>query len=492
MENNNFKRPLSHKQLLIFSNESEYLMDNPKEYLKDSQRNEKFSLKNLHEKWKRKINVNFKNIDKKFDIKKSTALKRVKTEQDEIHDKEFFDILHGIYYDNSNKRENIKIKLKLKNGIYDKYDDKYSYYLNNQITWNNNSVFDVKDKKNNEQKILKNIIITNKKNEIINKNNKNYKSLNERYLKRNYLFNEVKNEFIKDKKEELYNKIIYENPDLIKYPEKIKALIFKEMINLFKEYSECIENRKINNLKLSLKHNFTDEEIYDKMQILLAYLKEHKEEINHQKFLEPLIIDYNKILEKEEYLKKLDLELEDNKGNKKNITERRKNIINLFKYPIKEKLKEYRINSFKCSTKEESKNVINNKNKEINYFLTAYKSVIDEKKEKEKKITKEKKKKGITYIIKERSNNPYGSFIKSNESKKQNLNTEINNKKLKRPNSSVGTRQINITYYHPGNYSLFKEGENEYNAWSCCLNEDKLSKGCCKKYERILNFLYDI
>ena len=492
MENNNFKRPLSHKQLLIFSNESEYLMDNPKEYLKDSQRNEKFSLKNLHEKWKRKINVNFKNIDKKFDIKKSTTLKRVKTEQDEIHDKEFFDILHGIYYDNSNKKENIKIKLKLKNGIYDKYDDKYSYYLNNQITWNNNSVFDVKDKKNNEQKILKNIIITNKKNEIINKNNKNYKSLNERYLNRNYLFNEVKNEFIKDKKEELYNKIIYENPDLIKYPEKIKALIFKEMINLFKEYSECIENRKINNLKLSSKHNFTDEEIYDKMQILLAYLKEHKEDINHQKFLEPLIIDYNKILEKEEYLKKLDLELEDNKGNKKNITERRKNIINLFKYPIKEKLKEYRINSFKCSTKEESKNVINNKNKEINYFLTAYKSVIDEKKEKEKKITKEKKKKGITYIIKERSNNPYGSFIKSNESKKQNLNTKINNKKLKRPNSSVGTRQINITYYHPGNYSLFKEGENEYNAWSCCLNEDKLSKGCCKKYERILNFLYNI
>ena len=206
---NKFKRPLSHKQLLIFPNESEYIMDNPKEYLNESQRNEKFSLKKLHEKWKRKLNVNFKNIDKKFDIKKSIALKRVKTEQDEIHDKEFFDILHGIYYDNSNKRENIKIKLKLKNGIYDKYDDKYSYYLNNQITWNNNSVFDVKDKKNNEQKILKNIIITNKKNEIINKNNKNYKSLNERYLKRNYLLNEVKNEFIKDKKEELYNKIIY-------------------------------------------------------------------------------------------------------------------------------------------------------------------------------------------------------------------------------------------------------------------------------------------
>ena len=466
---NKFK--INHRQLLIFPNESEYIMDNPKEYLNESQRNEKFSLKKLHEKWKRKLNVNFKNIDKKFENKKSISLKRTKTEQEEIHDKEFFDMIHGIYYDKSNKRENIKIKLR--KNIHDKYDDKYSYYLNNQNPWNNDSVFDVKDKKNNEQKILKNIIITKKKNELINKNNKNYKSLNERYLKRKYLIKKVKNEFIKDKKEEIYNKIINENPELKNYPEKINALIFKEMINL----------------KLSSKHNFTDGEIFDKMEILLTYLKEHKEVNNQQKFLEPLIIDYNKILEKEEYLKKMDLELEENERKNENLIGRRKNIINLYKYPIKEKLKEYRINSFKCSNKEESKNVVN-KNKEINYFLTAYKSVIDEKKEKEKKMTKEKKKKGITYIIKEKSMNPYGSFIKTKTNDDQNLNTEINNKKMKRPNSSYGTRQINITYYHPGNYSLFKEGESEYNAWSCCLNEDKLSKGCCKKYEKVLNFLY--
>lgn len=61
------KRPISHKQLLIFPNESEYIMDTPREYLKDSQRKDKFTIKKLHEKWKRKINVNFKNIDKKFD-----------------------------------------------------------------------------------------------------------------------------------------------------------------------------------------------------------------------------------------------------------------------------------------------------------------------------------------------------------------------------------------------------------------------------------------
>ena len=54
--------------------------DEKSKIIKDSQRNEKFSLKELHEKWKRKINVNFKNIDKKFDTKKSAGLKRVKTE----------------------------------------------------------------------------------------------------------------------------------------------------------------------------------------------------------------------------------------------------------------------------------------------------------------------------------------------------------------------------------------------------------------------------
>ena len=159
------KRPKSHNQLLIFPKDSEYILDNPKEFLKDSQRKEKFSIKALHEKWKRKVNVNFKNIDKKFDSKKSQPIIRLKTEQDEVQDKQFFDLLHGIYYDKSSKGENNVIKLKKK--FYDKYDDKNSYYLNTQHPWNNDSVFNIRDKKNNEKKILKNILITRKKNELI-------------------------------------------------------------------------------------------------------------------------------------------------------------------------------------------------------------------------------------------------------------------------------------------------------------------------------------
>ena len=43
------KRPKSHNQLLIFPKDSEYILDNPKEYLKDSQRKEKFSINYLQE-----------------------------------------------------------------------------------------------------------------------------------------------------------------------------------------------------------------------------------------------------------------------------------------------------------------------------------------------------------------------------------------------------------------------------------------------------------
>ena len=483
------KRPLSHRQLLIFQNKSEYIMDEPNEYLKGPQRKEKFSIKELHRKWKRKINVNFKNIDKKFDTKKKYSTEKKKTEQDEIQDKEFFDLMHGVYYDKSSKRENIKIKI-TKN-IYDKYNVKESYYLNTQIPWNNNSVFDIHDKKNNEKKILKNIKIAKKKNELINNKNINYMSLNERYIKSKYLITEVKNKFIKDKKEELYKKIIYINPEFQRYPEKIDALIFKEMINLFQEYASLIENK--NNSKLSLKHNFKDEEIFDKLEILLAYLKEHKNEINQKEFLEPLISDYNKILEKAKYLKKIDFRynkyIEENKRKKDYLIERRRKMLNIYKYTNNEKIEENKIKSIKTSNKEESKDSINN-NKEINFFLSAYKSVIDEKKEREEKKKKEEKEKGISFIIKEKSSNPYRSLIKQKSKIENKDNNEEKNKIVKKAKSSYGTRQINITYYHPGNYFLFKEGDYEYNAWSCCLNENKLSKGCCKKTEKVLNFMY--
>ena len=508
------KRPLSHIQLLVFPNKSEYIMDNPKEFLNGPQRKEKFSLEHLREKWKRKVNVNFKNIDCKFDTKKNKQIStEYKTEEEERQQKQFFDILHGIHYNGSDyiDENNKSSKSYLIKNRNNKYNDKISYYLTAKNPWNNSSVFDDRDKNDINKKIMENIKEVKKKNEIINSNNKSYKSLKERFIKNSYLIKEAKkNKFIENEANKIYNKLKFENPGIEKYPEKINALIYKKMINLYQEYSKYLETKKekkkkINkkyqkfltteeNNKLRSKHNFTDIEIFEKLQILLTYLKKNKTNIDQKKFLQPLLLDYNKVIEKEEYLKKTNEEYEKYIEEKKKEEEEEKkkmNALDASKYPINEiteKEKRLNIYSYHKIVKDEPK-IISDKNKQINYFLTAYKNVFDEKNSK-------KKKKVYPIIITERSTNPYGTFdkmINNNKKDEEIKNNEIviNNKlKRKRPHSSYGTRQVNITYYHPGSFYLFKEENNEYYAWSCCLNEDKYSKGCSKKYEKVLNFYY--
>ncbi len=520
------RRPLSHIQLLVFPNNSEYIMDNPKEYLKEPQRKEKFSLQNLHEKWKRKGNVNFNPIDYKFDFKKSPSVKKShKTEEEEKQQKQFFDILHGIYYDASDyvdNKENKSQKSYIKNNNKSKYNSKNSYYLTAKNPWNNNSVFDTRDRKNMDKKIIINMKEAHKTNQLINSQNKNYKSIKERYLRENYLIKEAKrNKFIEAESNKLYTKIMVENPGIEKYPEKANALLLKGMINLYQDYSKYIEEKnsnkkkrknnngqinkfmfnenKFKNKNIRTKHAFTDIEIFDKLQILLAYLKENKSDIDHKKFLQPLIIDYNRVMEKEEYLKKLDEEYQKYVEEKKKEEESEQskiNILNVSKYPINEKVEREKIRnvfSYHKINQEEPKEE-NDENKKINYFLSAYKAVFDEKN------TKVIKKRGNPIIITERSTNPFGTYDKltnnNNENleeiKNNNYNADNNNKnKKRRPNSSYGTRRMKITYYHPGSYFLFQEPNNEYHTWSCCLNEDKFSKGCSKKVEKVLSFNYN-
>ena len=501
-------RSASHTQLLVFPNNSEYIMDDPKEYLKDKTRKEKFSLEALHEKWKRKGNVNFKNIDSKFDAKRvRPVLTEHKTEEDERKQKQFFDILHGIHYNSSENDEienNKSTKNFILNNMNNKYNDKKSYYLNTKIPWNNNSVFDNKDRNDLNKKIKDNIKEVRIKNEILMNKNKSHKSLRERFVKNSFLIKEAKkNKFIEAETNKLYNKIKYENPGIEKYPEKINALIFKEMINLYNEYSNYIQNKKYinkkskekfelnNKNKLKSKHLFTDKEIFEKLQILLTYLKQNKIKVDHKQFLKLLLKDYNKVIEKEEYLKKTDEEyfkyIDQKQKEIDNVKTR--NILNISKYPINEiteREKMHNIYSYHKINLEET-NTKNNQNKKINYFLTAYKYIFDEN----NKINKNK----MPIIITERSTNPYGTFdLLKNDNKTEEIKNNENNTnksiKRKRPNSSYGSRKVNITYYHPGSFYLFKESSKEYYAWSCCLNEDKYSKGCSKKYEKILNFIY--
>ena len=514
------KRPLSHIPLLVLPNNSEYIMDNPKECLKEPQRAVKFSLTNLHQKWKRKGVVSFNPIDYKFGERSYRTVKtEYRTEEEEKQQKQFFDVLHGLHYEaseiidsNNNKsRQNY-----IKNNSNSKYNSKNSYYLETKNPWNSNSIFNIRDKKIIDKKMTLNIEKVRKKNKSINSQNKNYKTLKERYLRKNLFMKEAKkNKFIEEEKNKIYNKIIMEDPSLKGCPEKINALLFKEMINLYKEYSKYMEdkknkkygkkikkNEKINqivmneikfkNNNLNSKHIFTDNEILDKLYMLLSYLKENKEQINQKKFLQPLILDYNKIIEEEEYLKKINEEyikfIEEEKREEKE-EEKKKDILTISKYPINEKIEKEKIKnifSYHPLDPEEAKfKKVNNK--PINYFLTAYKTIFDEKN------SNKNRKKEKNMFITERSSNPYGTIEKL---KNERMCEEINkiSRKIsikRRPHSSNGLRQLNITFYHPGSYYLFKEEDNEYYAWSCCLNQNKFSKGCSKKVEKVLNFNYD-
>ena len=437
------------------------------------------------------------------------VLKDHKTEEEQRHQKQFFDILHGIHYNSSEYNDNEKNKssdnyIKIINN--NKYNNKKSYYLTTKIPWNNNSILEEKERNNIDKLIKENVKIANIKNEIINKQNKIYKSLKERFVKNSFLMKEAKkNEYIETESNKLYNKIKYENPGIERCPEKINALIFKEMNTLYQQYCKYVQDKKNKNKKnkkkeknifelneknkLRSKHFFTDKEIFERLQILLAYLKQNNIKIDQKQFLKPLLLDYNKVIEREEYLIKMEKEYEKfiEKKKKEEKIIKSRNTINNSKYPIDEmteKEKKIDIYSFHKINIEDS----NVKNNENNYFLTAYKNFFDEKKN-------NKNKKEIPIIVTERSINPYGTYdkLKNNKNEeRRNIENNIYNKKImeKRPNSSYGSRQVKITYYHPGSFYLFKEKEKEYYAWSCCLNEDKFSKGCSKKFEKILNFIY--
>ena len=72
----------------------------------------------------------------------------------------------------------------------------------------------------------------------------------------------------------------------------------------------------------------------------------------------------------------------------------------------------------------------------------------------------------------------YPSLLSSMKKNKSYLNIKNNTNRKKH-------LEYNISFYHPGTYFLFNKDNDEYHAWSCCMNDKKTSKGCCKKIEKI-------
>jgi len=422
------KRPLSHNPLLNFSHDDNFLYSDPK-FMNEELWKRKYNLRKLHQKWERKVKTNFLNIDLKFGRSKN---KNNKLNQIIYRDHILinkYNIPKLAPLSPSNNKKAI-------NTIIgdDKYNDKISYYLSHKNPWNNGVSVDKKFNLYN----FKNINRT--KNELLIRNNlknsneaKNIivkcKYYNNQYIHRIKMLKELINKYASDTLQEISKK--YEKEIKLKRHGKQNFknyLVFKEMVNKYKNLYKNLEKNK-------------------------NFLKKSNSDIN-------LNVNLNETNEQKV---------------EKDIYEELYLIINYLK---------------------ENKDIINNqKNKEMiikSYFEVLEKDeILRDKNIQYQKYILNFAKIDINNDIKKNDNDE--SIKKPNllSCRKKNFSC-LNLTKNKDKDIKKKYLEYNISFYHPGTYYLFNKGDDEYHAWSCCMNENKTSKGCCKKIEKKPIFNYDI
>ena len=428
------KRPLSHNPLLNFPHQDNFLYSNPK-FMNEELWKRKYNLRKLHEKWERKVKTNFLNIDLKFgpSKNKNNKLNKVIYRDNNIIIKPYnipqFAPLSPL---NKNK-STITI---MENDKYDKYSEKYndkiSYYLSNKNPWNSDTRIDIR--KNNNLNNFKKCNIT--KNELLIRNN----------LKNS---NESKNIMVKCN---------YYNNNYIKKIKKLKELINKYENDILQEISKKFEKE----IKLQ-RHGKQD---FKKYLIYKEMIKKY------QKLYKNILPGKNNILKK----CNSDINLKEIKSKNfenQKIFEELYIIINYLKghkdILNNQKDKDIIIKSFFDVIEKDE--YLRDKNLEYQLFITHFGNfdLINENNTNDKNETAP----CPNLLSSRKKNGSCLSLRKSSNIKKKCL-------------------EYNISFYHPGTYYLFNKGEDEYHAWSCCMNEYKTSKGCCKKVERIPIFNYDI
>lgn len=424
------RRPLSHNPLLKFKREENFIFEN--KFMNDELRLKKYNLKNLHKKWAQKVQTNFLQMDIKFESSSKNPSKNKIIYQDSINKKELY-IIPKFLYNNPyliKKNQNILLSKKVK----DKYDDKTSYYLSQRNPWNKQTSIEV------------------------SKNNNNSKNFNvhEKIMKELNLRNEYKKT---NESKNINVKCYYYNNIYLQRKEKLEELIEK--------YSEKINEMVTNKYKKELKLKQHGKKLFIKIHMFKEIMKRYK-------------ILYNEIINRA----------------KTNIFTgqflyRNQSDINIFKgkkegeNDIKDIYEELFII---VNYLNENKNSMNEMKEETSLFPNYYDIL-----EKDEFL----KAKDINYIkfIKNFGINNRDDNININNNKGLLMSRKRNNSCLNLNNLSLPKRRFDefqITFYHPGTYLLFKEGDDEFHAWSCCINDDIKAKGCCKKVKRIPLFNYDI
>ena len=393
---------------------------------------ERFNLKSLREKWNRKVKTNFLQKDIKFgSSSKNPEINKV-IYKDKINQNDFFFIPNSIPFIPFLKSN--KTNYSLYQNAKDKYNDKISYYLSNKNPWNNRTSIEINKDDNSKnfnvhEKIKKDLIIRNK---IKNSN-------------------ESKNISVK---------CLFYNNKYIQKKEKLKEITDKYV----EDMTSFVNKKYIKELKLK-KHgkNFFVKSLIFK-EMMIRYKELYEEIMNIRNIFKKQILNRNNsgdniYMDKNEKIQKI-----------KNTYELLFIIINYLKEnkPILNDIKDKKSlvqNFFDVQDKDEKL-----RDKDLNYIKFIKNFGINDDLKPEIHIS-DNSNKGLLYSRKKN-----GSCLNL-------YNFPFQKKKFS---------EYNISYYHPGTYFLFNEDENEFHAWSCCMNDDKKSRGCCKKIVRIPYFNYDI
>ena len=427
------KRPLSHNPLLKFHHDDNFLYD--KKFMNEEMWLQKYNLKNLREKWNQKVQTNFLKMDIKFPTTNHNPEKNKIIYRGKIKTNDLYLIPNSLPYFSYLK--NKKYNCSFYHNEKDKYNDKISYYLSNKNPWNNRTSIEINKENTNKnynvhERLIKDLNIRNK---IKNNNESKNISVKCIYYNNKYL---QKKEKLKD----LMDKYLLDINTLVrkKYIKEIKMK--KQSKNFFIQLLIFKEVMKLYNELFNIAINKANQNIFNK-----HLLKRNNSDINLQ-------IDKN----------------ENNNQNSKNIYEKLFVIINYLK-----------------DNKSILDNIKNRKDIAQNYFDVFEKD----------ELLKDKDINYIKYIKNFGINNNLKTDIKIFDNNKKDLlyykkknGSCINLNSI--PFQKRRYSEYNITYYHPGTYYLFNEGGNEFHAWSCCMNDDKKSRGCCKRTERIPYFNYDI
>lgn len=552
--------------------QSQYLWNIPSQQLHSFDKKEwekTFTLSKLHLRWKQKGIIDFENKYKKFpDNCSYPGVAESKEFIKELKDPDILELKQKKWNISTNTKEKSKADLKktvfeVKNGLKDfkivplkqpkipeGVDSRNKMEIDGNI-WNISNYYDrqeIKDKDKEEALLAKENTIKYWKNNEDNRYNekplpiskerkkievvryfKKYRTPYQKTVDYQVTMDKVKEITIFDK-EKVEKTVKKNNPGMEKYPEKINALVFKELYGTYKDkYNELIGNLSKEELKkrqmeknrfkwkdidlvnkITAINKMTNTGIFDDIKIIndnkknknqtdikLSNSQSTKNTLHRSQSLShttnsillPLVIKGNDICKEEEKIEeKLEEEFKKEKKRQLLLDAKRfvkKRVIDKFesRYPL---------------TKEEY-----NKTKKIN----------------EKDFNNSNNENYLTYMKRDNSRN---KIISSNELNNENIHilneiskssecnphfleayNKIAGKEFERMNEVNKKNQDKLTYKytHPGVYRTFTFVENitkintditgqetteiipkkvTESFWSCCMNSDPNSKGCQK------------